>query len=345
MLFNLLLISISEHFVIYKDNKMASSNNGFLCINTNKDTLNYGEITDCDDNLVCPGIIMPKYNPEKDELVSYLPDMKYYSQVLKGKELRLYKYNGYIQVSSHEEIYPEKYLKMLEVYNIYGGQIDYDLIKDEYVYYFVMTPTELVLTHIRLINNDCDVVNIEENIRLIDEDLAFMHHLPYNMFSGEVTMEDINVLLEEYVSYENGINLYSSENYIQIWSNNYCLYKSYEKSDGLSIYNYYFMCLNKYYKGTPGSFQTSSNYNIVEDDDQLLGGVLEVTINWTNLLFDIDNFVKYYPEYNIEINKMTNGLKEYVGNSIQKLDYLLGLDYNEALGLITPMPSRRGSFI
>ena len=306
----------------------SSSNNGFLCINTNKETLNYGKITDCDDNLVCPGIIMPKYNPEKNELVSYLPGLKYYSQVLKGKELRLYKYNGYIQVSSHEEIYPEKYLKMLVIYE---GQIDYDLIKDEYVYYFIMTPSELVLTHINPIYADY-FAGIEENIKLIDEDLAFMHHLPYNMFSDEVTMEDINILLEEYVSYENGINIYSLDNYFQIWSKNYCLYKSYEKSDGLSIYKYYFMCLNKYYN------------DIIEDDDQLLGG-LGVNINWTNLLFDIDNFVKYYPEYSIEINKMTNGLKEYVGNDIKKLDYLLELDYNEALGLITPMPSRRGSFI
>ena len=340
----------------------SSSNNGFLCINTNKEALNYGEITDCDDNLVCPGIIMPKYNPEKDELVSYLHISKYYSQVLKGKELRLYKYNqgtpgslgtssmanSYIQVSSNEEIYPEKYLKMLET-STYEGQIDYDLIKDEYVYYFIITPTELVLTHIRLISNEGYMFNIEENIRLIDEDIAFIHHLPYNMFSDEVTMEDINILLEEYVSYENGINIYSLENYFQIWSNKYSLYKSYEKPDGVSIYKYYFMCLNKYYKD-----------NIIEDDDELLLG--EVTdnssINWTSLLCDIDNFVKYYPEYSIEINKMTNGLKEYVGidkynnhfglekfEGMKKLDYLLGLDYNEALGLITPMPSRRGSFI
>jgi hypothetical protein len=325
---------------------MASSNNGFLCINIkDKESYTYGEITDCDDNLVCGGVIMPKYNPEKEELISYLPDLKYYSPVLRGKELRLYKYGGYIQISSVEEIYPEKYLKMMETSGIYKGQIDYDLIKDDYVYYFVMTPTELVLTHLAPIYAD-HFSGIEENIRLVDEDQAFIHHLPYNIFSDEVTLEDLNILLDEYVSFENGINLYQVyyfPSYIQIWSKSYSLYKSFEKPDGLSIYKYYFMTLNKYYKDIN---------NVIEDDDQLLGIGFKTDSDsdsdydyWSSLLCDINSFVKYYPEYEIECSKITNGLMEYVGNDIKKLDYLMSLDYNEALGLITPIPSRRGSFI
>jgi hypothetical protein len=232
----------------------------------------------------------------------------------------------------------EKYLKMMETSTVYKGQIDYDLIKDDYVYYFVMTPTELVLTHINPIYAD-HFSGIEENIRLIDEDQAFLHHLPYNMFSDEVTLEDLNILLDEYVSFENGINLYQVyyfPSYIQIWSKSYSVYKSFEKPDGLSIYKYYFMTLNKYYKDIN---------NVIEDDDMLLGSGLAENVYFDNLFCDINSFVKYYPEYEIECSKITNGLMEYVGNDIKKLDYLMSLDYNEALGLITPIPSRRGSFI
>ena len=72
---------------------------------------------------------------------------------------------------------------------------------------------------------------------------------------------------------------------------------------------------------------------------------------------DINQFITYYPEHKETCDRITQKIKEYALHRIntasdnieeQKLlniQYLLSLDIENSLSLISPMPSRRNSII
>ena len=72
-----------------------------------------------------------------------------------------------------------------------------------------------------------------------------------------------------------------------------------------------------------------------------------------HLLCDINEFTIYFPEHKEKCDSITKKIEEYItGDSYQtnkqkidKLNYLLSLDIDYAISLISPMPSRRNSVV
>jgi len=303
-----------------------------------------GHIIDSHDNLICPGEIPTLINPEYEDIGD---NIKFYTPLLRGTHIRIYWYNGEWNISTTTEIYPtlDKNTNI-----IIKQQINFDLLEETKVYYAVITASPVAQASTAVAQASTAVAQastaVAEESKCIltytteksapqlhlpelDHDLAFTHHiplLPYNLTAYE-TEQMMKTLKMEH---DYGIVLYNQDgSQIEIWSKYYHIIKSMEKPDHVSIYNYYFDCLN--------------HYAIDESD--------EFEIIMIHLLCDINEFTIYFPEHKEKCDTFTRKIEEYITTDttneekIKKLKYLLSLDIDYAISLISPMPSRRNSVV
>ena len=323
---------------------MASTtykNEGFLYIqqndtNTNTDTntkpFTKGHIIDTMDHLICPGEIIPTLiNPDYEEIVADLKEIQFYTPLLKGINIRIYWCNEAWNVSTVNEIITNIAI------NEINEEVNLDLLDRAKVYYATVTEnnTTIVLRYI------AEKKAPELALPQLDHDLAFTHHIPLIPFTIKPSelqqmMKTLHYNVDN--SSNSNSNSSNSSNYglvlfkqngeqIELWNKHYYILKSMEKPDKVSIYTYYFYCLNKY---------------AVEEED-------DFEIIMIHLLCDINEFTILFPEHKEKCDSITKKIEEYCWHGqqapIKNLKYLLSLDIEDAITLISPMPSRRNSFV
>ena len=64
-----------------------------------------------------------------------------------------------------------------------------------------------------------------------------------------------------------------------------------------------------------------------------------------HLLCDINEFTIIFPEHKEKCDSITKKIDEYCLSEISKLKYLLSLNIEDSISLISPMPSRKNSII
>lgn len=334
-------------------------NEGFLYINIDTDSASTtepfikGRIVDMNKTLVCPGEIVPSLinpdtDPETSDISSLYNDIKYYTPLLKGIRIRIYWYDKVWHISTIDEIYPV----------INNLNVKFDMLDENKVYYAVIDNSpedpdhkhrwnchELCPDHKRNCpdhkrncpdhKRNCTLLYTTEksapvltlpHLDLEQADIAaFTNHQQLLL----LTTTEINELQskEKY-----GIVLFKEDGtHIEIWNKNYYFIKSMEKPNKVSLYIYYFQCLNQ--------------YDINETDDFELVMI--------KLLYDINEFIYFYPEHTAKCNEITKKIEKYISPShltsdeekIIRLKYLLALDIEDAITTISPMPSRRVSFV
>jgi len=310
-------------------------NEGFLFINndeTENRTFIKSRIIDTADELICPGDIIPSIMECTTDIIPSLFEFEYYTPIIKGIRVRLYWYNSTWHISTSTKIYPST----INI-NTFDNQIIYELLDKSKVYYAIITDTDkIILTYIT------EKKSPTLHAPMIEHDLAFTYHiplLPYTISPYELEHMVKTLKIGEQYNAEYGLVLFKKDgSQVEVWSKIYYLIKAMEKPDKVSIYKYYFDCLN--------------TYAIEENDD------CEIII--INLLFDINEFIIYYPEHKKTCDTITQKIIDYISdaynsnsnddneensNKIKKLNYLLSLSVENAITLISPMPSRRNSIV
>lgn len=278
-------------------------NEGFLYINNQStETFEKGEICDATGKNICPGLIVPMVDfiqnkfrePGDDNLKSlddYIDKIIYYSQIQRGKHLRIYweTTQQIFMVSSDCRIYP----CIDENYNLHS--INFDLLDKSKCYYCITDKEKgVVLTNI---------VSIEKPSLIdsyyIDEDLAFENHAEWihcantledlSETKNNFIQNDVRELLQSINSFENGL-LFVLQNGSQIEykSTSYQYYCMLAKPEQMSTYIYYVHCLNKHATG-----KTFSEY-------------------YNSLLEDVNELLKEYPEHKPICEKMSKKILNYI---------------------------------
>lgn len=284
-------------------------NEGFLYINlveTQTTPFISGQIIDTDDNLICPGEIIPTIYENENETIKE-NTFKFFTPLLKGIRIRIYWYSYAWHISTVNKIY---YIFDLKTNTMLNEQINFDLLDENNVYYATITTNEVILTYIT--EKKAPELHLPE----LEHDIAFTHHLSLIPLDSSILNYKTIFERTDYgilVFQENGEQM-------EVWSKNYYLMKSMEKPNKVSIYKYYFQCLNHY----------------AEDFD--------------SLLCDINQFILFYPEHKERCDTITKKIVEYIENkesieSIESIKYLLSLNLEDSLNLISLMPSRRTSVI
>ena len=280
-------------------------NEGFLYIdNTSHDcydditlTFKKGKIIDMNGKNVCCGEILPIMDYDEFELNKN--KINYYSLKLKGTQVRVYKYSlsldtetdtetsckinnhNNVIISLESVIYPHD-LIMSETE--LKDQINYELLEEGKCYYAVITTDrQIILTYITDINNPkLEVPNLIE-------DKVFKYHVEVKKCVDETAMETFKNNLNKKKE-ENGIVFYRDDGQpFEFWSITYHQFKNYKRPYNMPYPNYYVLLLNKYPLD-------SNNYIDFFKD----------------LHYDIEFYLKYYPE-DIEIfNLMKKKLDVYV---------------------------------
>ena len=259
------------------------TNEGFLFINNNvTDNTPFitGRIIDSDDELICPGEIMPHINPET------YTDILYYTPIVRGTRVRIYWYNTYWHISTVNQIYLSLYDKLL------NEQVNTDLLDQDNVYYAVILEDCIMLTYVT--EKKAPTLHIPQ----LEHDLAFSHHMQLSPFDNDKDKSNLQKMIktlqiEKEYNADYGLTLFKQDGtQIEIWSKQYYLIKSMEKPDNVSIYNYYFYCLNTY-------CITTEEY----DDFEIV---------MIRLLCDINEFTIYFPEHKEKCASITKKIEEYI---------------------------------
>jgi len=281
-----------------------------------------GHIVDTYNNLICPGELPTLLNPDYEDIEDQLSEIKFYTPLLRGIRVRLYWYSDGWELSTLNEIYP---IIDTETTRAINTQINADLLDKSQVYYATITKENTIV-----LNYTTEKSAPELTLPQLDHDLAFTYHMPLIPFTVGHDVKKMMKTLEMEQDY--GIVLFKQDgSQIELWNKHYYIMKSMEKPDHVSIYTYYFHCLNKY---------------AIEDKD-------DFEIIMIHLLCDINEFTIYFPGYKEKCDSITKKIEEYItGDSYQtnkqkidKLNYLLSLDIEYAISLISPMPSRRNSVV
>jgi hypothetical protein len=327
------------------------TNEGFLYINNvpvQQEQFIKGRIVDSDNTLVCPGEIIPQLVDEYTEIIH--EEIQYYSPIIKGTRVRIYYYNSYWHISTVNKIYPSTIKQDLFIEQINSDDLDIDN-----VYYAVITDEDIIiLTYIT--EKNAPVLAIPD----LDIDHAFKHHMAIKPFDiTEKKLHDMIKKLHTHQENRYGITLFiQNKTPIELWSKEYHIIKSMEKPDHVSIYTYYFQCLQG---ALPGALPphprtlTDALHTLTEDirtvGDGAHGGV------GAEPPCDINQFITYYPEHKENCDRITQKIEEFAlqrmnasSDDIEKqkllnIQYLLSLDIENSLSLISPMPSRRNSII
>lgn len=295
-------------------------NEGFLYINNCGDdcnkTFEKGKIIDIDGNIICPGVIVPSYS--LNEFTSRTNDIMYYSQIIRGRMIRIYWYDsncngngngndngdtGIFNISREYRIYPN--LKL----DKYKKQINFDLLEKSKCYYAILTDTKIILTHI-IDNNNIHSLP-ELTIPELNEDLAFENHIELLPCPEPLlTMKSIN-------SQENGLIFYCKDGtHFEFANLIYSQILSMKKPYYIPTYKYYIMSLNQYPIG-----ETFAEY-------------------FNDLEYDIRKYLEYYPEhtegYKIMSNKLAMYLDQFETDKDKKeeIDTILGLTVDKVVQLL-----------
>lgn len=292
--------------------KSELDNEGFLYINNtynsydSTNTFKIGEITDINENIVCPGEIVSIMDYEEFE--SNKEKITHYSNVLNGKKIRIYIVDEVVMISHECEIYPEQIMSETEI----KKQIIFELLDKTNCYYATIIKDknnnkQIILTYIT------DIVNPKlENIDL-SHDLAFMNHLPIYNCENESAMETFNTKLNKQ---ENGLIFYKNDGQrFEFWTPRYSNIKSQERPYNMNPNNYYVLLLNKYPLGNT------------------------YTTFFKDLHYDVEIYLTYYPEDKSLFDLMEQRLNIYANfnedylslfsedsEKIQKLKDLLCID-------------------
>ena len=264
-------------------------NEGFLYIDTvSNETFKRGEIKDANNNMLCPGIIVPIIpikescrESGEEHLVSIESLMnkivKFYP-LQKCKKLRIY------WVELHEVFVISTDLRIYtasdENYDM--SSVNFDLL-DKTKCYYCVTDTEkgIILTNIV----DKEIPSLETSYD-IDEDLAFANHIDWATMK---TYTSATQLLDDVDSMDNGmLCVLKDGRQLELRNLKYNYYCSLAKPDNISIYIYFIMCLNKYAEG--------NNY-------------LEY---FNSLHVYVHEFTNAYPEYTRQCNIMSTKLRNYI---------------------------------
>jgi hypothetical protein len=286
---------------------------GFLYINNTytpydvTKTFKLGEITDTNGSIICPGEIVSIMDYEEFE--SNKENITQYSSVLKGKKIRIYILDDSVMISRECEIYPDQ--KLMSEDEI-KKQINFDLLDKNNCYYATVVNDinnnkQIILTYMtELLNPKL------ENIDL-SHDLAFMNHLPIYTFANNSAME---IFKTELKNQENGLIFYKNNgDRFEFWTPMYSDIKSQERPYNMSPNDYYILLLNKYPLGK--TYETF----------------------FKDLHYDVDIYLKHYPEDNRIFDLMEQRLNVYANfnadylsllsedsDKIQKIKNLLCID-------------------
>ena len=303
-----------------------------------------GHIVDTYNNLICPGELPRLLNPDYEDIEDQLTEIKFYTPLLPGIRVRLYWYSDGWELSTLNEIYP---IIDSETTRAINAQINADLLDKSQVYYATITKENTIV-----LNYTTEKSAPELTLPQLDHDLAFTYHMPLIPFTVGHDVKKMMKSLEMEQDY--GIVLFKQDgSQIELWNKYYYIMKSMEKPDHVSIYTYYFHCLNKYAieDNDEDKVEHEDKYNdddkVEHDDDN------DFEIIMIHLLCDINEFTIYFPGYKEKCDSITKKIEEYItGDSYQtnkqkidKLNYLLSLDIEYAISLISPMPSRRNSVV
>lgn len=304
-------------------------NEGFLYIETTSvlETTPFikGHIIDTYNKLICPGEIPIVINPLYEDIVEQLDEIKFYTPLLKGTSIRIYWYNNEWNISTIDEIY--HFVDTITNMAI-NEQVNSDLLDKNKVYYATITDNGATIILKYTTEKSAPVLSLPH----LNDDLAFTHHIPLIPFDIE-PFELQNMMKTLHIEELYGLVLFKQTGeQIELWSKHYYIIKSMEKPDKVSIYTYYFNCLNTY---------------ALEEVD-------EFEIIMIHLLCDINEFTIIFPEHKEKCDSITQKIEEYCyadghipedNTPIKKLTYLLSLNIEEAISLISPMPSRKNSII
>jgi hypothetical protein len=285
-----------------------------------------GHIVDTYGNLICPGEIPILINPDM-EMENQLSEIKFYTPLLRGIRVRIYWYVDGWELSTINEIYP---IIDTETTAAINAQINADLLDKSQVYYATITKENTII-----LNYTTEKSAPELTLPQLDHDMAFTYHMPLIPFTLGNDVKKMMKTLE--IEQDYGIILFKQDgSQIELWNKHYYIMKSMEKPDHVSIYTYYFQCLNKY------AVEDEHEDNVEHEDN-------DFEIIMIHLLCDINEFTIYFPEHKEKCDSITKKIEEYItGDSYQKIDklnYLLSLDIDYAISLISPMPSRRNSVV
>ena len=269
---------------------------GFLYINNTYNpydstkTFKIGEITDTNGSIICPGEIISTMDYEDFERNKKL--ITQYSSVLKGKKIRIYILDDNVMISRECEIYPDqKLMRECEI----KKQINFDLLDKDNCYYATIVNDinnnkQIILTYMtELLNPKL------ENIDL-SHDLAFMNHLPIYNCDHESAMEIFNKKLN---NQENGLIFYKNDGErFEFWTPMYSDIKSQERPYNITPNDYYILLLNKYPLGK--TYETF----------------------FKDLHYDVDIYLKHYPEDNRLFELMEQRLNVYANFNADYLSLL-----------------------
>jgi len=354
------------------------TNEGFLYINNvpvQQEQFIKGRIIDSDNTLVCPGEIIPQLVDEYTEIIH--EEIQYYSPIIKGTRVRIYYYNSYWHISTVNKIYPSTIKQDLFIEQINSDDLDIDN-----VYYAVITDEDIIiLTYIT--EKNAPVLAIPD----LDIDHAFKHHMAIKPF--DITQEKLQEMIKKLHTHQQnryGITLFiQNKTPIELWSKEYHVIKSMEKPDHVSIYKYYFQVLGGALPsvalaphprtltrdirtvvdgayGGEGQVQQMAEPPVLSHGGEgaeppAYGGEGAEPPAEPPYMYDINQFITYYPEHKKNCDRITQKIEEFAlqrmnasSDDIEKqkllnIQYLLSLDIENSLSLISPMPSRRNSII
>ena len=323
---------------LYIANGVGTNTNGVDTneVDTNAKPFIMGHIVDTYGNLICPGEIPRLINPDMENQLS---EIKFYTPLLRGIRIRLYWYSDGWEISTINEIYP---IIDAETTAAINAQINADLLDTNQVYYATITNETTII-----LNYTTEKSAPELTIPQLDHDLAFTYHMPLIPFTLGNDVKKMMKTLE--IEQDYGIILFKQDgSQIELWNKHYYIMKSMEKPDHVSIYTYYFHCLNKYAIEDEDEDEVEHED---EHDDKVEYNDFEIIM--IHLLCDINEFTIYFPEHREKCDSITKKIEEYITGDayqtnkqkIDKLNYLLSLDVDYAISLISPMPSRRNSVV
>ena len=294
-------------------------NEGFLYINTlSTETFKRGEIKDCNNNIICPGLIVPILPIKEacreigdDHLVtieSFIDQFIKYYPLQKCKKLRIY----WVEIQRLFVISTEMRIYTANDENYDMSSVNFDLL-DKTKCYYCITDTEKGVILTNIVDRDTPCLETSYDI---DEDLAFANHIDWTNMKNYTSATQ---LLDDVKNMDNGmLCILKDGRQFELRNTTYNYYCSLAKPDNISIYTYFIMCLNVYADGT--------NY-----------------LEYFNSLHDyVREFTDAYPEYTSHFNIMSNRVKNYINtyefeeiSDLQDaINKLLALEPEEILNIL-----------
>ena len=288
-------------------------NEGFFYIdNTHGDndqdikaTFKKGQIFDMGGTLICPGEIISIIDYE--ELDAHKEQMMGYTNVMRGKKIRIFRKDDMIFIADEHTIYPtDLNITDKEI----ESQINFDLLEDNKCYYATITKKEKKSCYDEdededdSDEDDSDEDDSDENENIIvlryitdieqpllelpslDHDIAFKNHMPIKKSNTAKSVLDI--IRQEELSAPNGLIFFRKDGQpFEWWTTLYQDIKSQEKPYKMRLDAYYILLLNIYPIG--------KKYATFFED----------------LHFDVKEYLKYYPAHTKVFTMLQNKLNLY----------------------------------